>query len=41
MQIPKNFLIKILKQLERAGLLKLKRGVSSKISKKTKRYHPL
>jgi len=38
MQIPKNFLIKILKQLERAGLLKLKRGVSGgvKLAKKPK-----
>jgi Rrf2 family protein len=32
MQIPKNFLMKILKQLEKAGLLKLKRGVSGGVT---------
>lgn len=36
MQIPKSFLIKILKQLEKAGLLKLKRGVSGGVSLKKK-----
>jgi Rrf2 family protein len=38
MQIPKKFLMKILKQLEKAGLLKLKRGVSGgvKLVKKPK-----
>jgi len=32
MQIPKNFLMKILKQLEKTGLLKLKRGVSGGVT---------
>jgi len=32
MQIPKIFLMKILKQLQKAGLLKLKRGVSGGVT---------
>jgi Rrf2 family protein len=32
MEIPKNFLMKILKELEKAGLLKLKRGVSGGVT---------
>lgn len=32
MLIPKNFLMKILKELEKAGLLKLKRGVSGGVA---------
>ena len=38
MQIPRDFLMKILKQLEKANLLKLKRGVSGgvKLAKKPK-----
>lgn len=32
MQIPKNFLMKILKQLEKGGLLRLKRGITGGIT---------